>query len=123
MRLRPGARTDSSWLEADSSTHTAGGGVRGKLAKSKTSGPGKKTRYREVSVSSEAYFKRANWLESGWKFWETAPKPRQNVIAVLDPTMETFRQVGAEVQDRVALTRHVLEKPDLAGGMASKPEL
>ena len=93
---------DSTWLEEESLTFISGWVLRGKLAKSKTTGLGKKTRHREIFVSSEAYAKRPEWLESVWRLWDVAPKPRQNFIALPDPSLEAFRQVGAEVQDRVA---------------------
>ena len=104
-------------------TYTAGWGLRGSLAKSKTTGPGKKIRHREIFVSSEAYVKRQDWLDVGLRLWDAAPRPRQNFIALPDPSMEAFRQMGAEVQGLVALTRHVLEKINLTGLAETEPEL
>ena len=53
-------------------------------------------------------------MEEGWRLWERAPRPRQNSIALPDLFLEQFRLVGAEVQDRIALTRCVLERLGLA---------
>ena len=93
---------DSTWIDADSLKFTAGEGLAGNLTKSKTTGPGKKTKHREIVVSVGAYVLEPDWLESGWKLWGSAPRPRQNFIALPDPTFEQFRDAGAEVQDRIA---------------------
>lgn len=105
---------DSSWLDEASLSFSPGIGLRDNLTKSKTTGPGKKTKHREVFVSTEAYIAKKDWLEVGWKLWERAPRLRQNLIALPDPSLEMFRSVGAEVQDRIALTRNRLERLQIA---------
>lgn len=105
---------DSTWIDADALNYTSGVGLVGYLTTSKTPRPGKKTKHREIVVSEGAYVAETDWLETGWKLWNSAPRPRQNFIALPDPTFEQFRDAGAEVQDRIALTRCLLEKMCLA---------
>ena len=104
---------DSTWLEESSLRFDPQVGLQGNLKKSKTTGPGKKVKHREVFVSVEAYIVEKGWLKEGWELWQKAPQPRENFLSLPDPSFETFREVGAEVQDRVALTRHLLEKCEL----------
>ena len=78
--------------------------------------PRQETRYREFCISIDAYVAVSDWLEVGWRLWASAPRSRQNFIALPDLTCEQFRDVGAEVQDRVALTRNLLERLKLATG-------
>ena len=49
---------DSSWLDESSLEYKSGLGLRGNLSKSKTTGPGKKTKHREVFVAVEAYLEK-----------------------------------------------------------------
>lgn len=82
----------------------------------KITGAGKKTRHREICISVYAYVAVSDWLEVGWRLWASAPSPRQNFTALPDLTFEQFRDVGAEVQDRVALARNLLERLKLSTG-------
>ena len=85
---------DSTWIDAESLCYTPGSGLVGNLTKSKTTGPGKKTKHREIVVAENAYVAEAEWLGTGWTLWSTAPRPRQNFIALPDTTFGQFRSLS-----------------------------
>ena len=114
---------DSTYIEASSIKKSARG-IRGRMTQTKTTGPGKKVRIRTFEVSSEAYFLDQEWLEIGFNVWEQEDKNRDNFILLPGPAFETFRDLGAEIQDRMALTRKCIKDfgvPDSdEGGWSSK---
>ena len=99
---------DSTWLDARTLVYEEGLGISGKLSRTKTTGPGKKVKTREVHVCSRAYVAEPGWLKAGWEIWQRAPTDREHFTLL--PTMDykEFRQWGAETQDRIAMTRHLL---------------
>ena len=73
---------DSSWLDEPSMSFDPETGLLENLGKSKTTGPGKKVKHREVFVSIDAYIQERDWLKEGWEIWQRAPAPRQNFISL-----------------------------------------
>lgn len=107
---------DGSWLQASSLVLTAGVGFVGNLLRTKTTGVGKKVKPREIFVADNAYLWKKDWLRCGLELWEEEDVSRDNLILLPNSDMSGFRNIGAEVQDRVALTRHTL-------GMAARVSL
>ena len=97
----------SNWLEASSLTYSSSTGLKGRLTRTKTTGPGKNVKTREINVSSEAYICAKDWLRTGYELWQAAPLPRENFIALPSRDLQGFRGVGAETRDRVVLTRQL----------------
>ena len=84
-------------------------GLCGKLTQTKTTGPGKKVRIRHFEVCKEAYFVDADWIRTGFEFWKGQDQSRENFILLPGPGYEGCRELGAEIQDRMALTRKCLK--------------
>lgn len=99
---------DCTWLQAASISMIAGVGLVANLLRSKTTGPGKKVRAREIFISQEAYVSKKDWLSIGLELWSGLDEGRENFILLPNLDLSSFRNIGAEVQDRVALTRHSL---------------
>ena len=85
-------------------------GLKGRLTQTKTTGPGKKVRIRHFEVCKDAYFVDADWLKTGFDFWSGQDQTRENFILLPSPGYEGCRELGAEVQDRMALTRMCIKE-------------
>lgn len=101
---------DSTWLDPSTARHRPNVGLTGNLTRTKSTGAGKKVRNKELFVSCKAYVSEKDWLETGWDLWQSAPLPRENFLCLPKPDLQGFRDVGASDQDRVALTRHMLDR-------------
>ena len=51
-------------------------GLRATLARTKTTGAGKRHEQLELVVDSEAFFIGRNWLHTGWQLWDKHDQPR-----------------------------------------------
>jgi len=79
------------------------------MTQTKTTGPEKKVRIRTFEVTAEAYFLDPEWLEIGFNVWEQEDKNRENFLLLPGPAFESFRALGVEIQDRMALTRKCIK--------------
>lgn len=96
-------------------------GISADLARTKTSGPGKKVKLLKVFVSVGAFLKHAQWLPTGWSLWEDMADEvgnRRRDFFLLVPTrslescarkMANYAAASAMSQ---ALTEHLLVKQD-----------
>jgi hypothetical protein len=99
---------DSTWLDPRSLSFDPLLGLNGQLLQSKTTGPAKKVRIRTMRISPKAYLVSPEWLPVGLKLWEAVDPDRQNFLVLPSKGYEGFLTVGAEQQDRAALTRLAL---------------
>ena len=99
---------DSTWITPSSIFFTKVSGMTASLYQSKTTGPGKKSRSREICISQLAFLMEEEWLETGLKLWRKADPNRQNFIVLPPDDNEAFTNLGAIPADRAALTRQIL---------------
>ena len=89
-------------------------GLRATLSQSKTTGPGKKVRYREIQISPDAYLVNKAWLPLGAALWKQAVAERQNFVVLPTDDYKAFTNMGTTPADRAALTRQILSLAGLS---------
>ena len=95
---------DATWIKASSLKYNNAYGLQGELARSKTTGPGKKVLSRPIVVGPDAYFNDKAWCTTGMGIWKGNNDERGNFLLLPSLDGEGFRQEGAEPDDRTALT-------------------
>ena len=96
-------------------------GISVDLARTKTSGPGKKVKILKVFVSIRVFLKHAQWLAAGWSLWkemadEVGNRRRDFLLLVptksLDSCTQKMANYAAASAMLQALTEHLLMKQD-----------
>jgi len=70
LKIWGSLRSDDLCGLPPSSMQLTRGGLRGSLDRTKTSGPGRKTRWLPVFVSPKAFVVYKDWLAAGWEVWQ-----------------------------------------------------
>eukprot|EP00973_Karenia_brevis_P004142 568456-Karenia_brevis.AAC.1 len=85
-------------------------GTTGHLDRSKTSGPGRKNRWRVFHVSTECYLCKATWLKEGYDLLQTEPfnYKRDYLMPVPGHDFLSSLKVQAKYPDLMRCTRAVL---------------
>jgi hypothetical protein len=82
-------------------------GLEAVLDRTKTSGPGRKIRWLNVFVSSEAYIVKPDWLKVGHELWSSEDMnfKRDYLLPVPDSTMESVGDKRAEYADMAIMSQ------------------
>ena len=99
---------DSTWITPSSISWKSTSGLKASLSQTKTTGPSKKVRSREIFVAAKAFLIDESWLKVGWDLWKGSDDIRQNFIVLPTDDMEDFTNLSAIPADRAALTREIL---------------
>ena len=105
---------DSTWMIPSSVTWSEKAGLKAALHQTKTTGPAKKTRTREIHISPNAFFAQKDWIPVGLDLWKGADMKRENFIVLPSDDFQSFTHLSAIPADRAALTRQILHTAGLS---------